>query len=575
MSEGRACPADTISLTGAEAILRVLKGAGVSEIFGLAGGKLSALYRALGRATEFRYTGVRHEAAAGFMATSVYAATGRVAVCLGETGPGGLNLMTGLAGASANHLAVLAITSSNPSGIMAPARGAFSSTDNEKVFGAMTKWSVSVRDPQRIPEILHRALRTALSDRPGPVHVDIAADALCEKYDYALGELDALPSTYRSVSLPVPGATELMAAAELLAGARRPVLIAGGGVVRASGADAFRQLTDRLGAPAMTTQMGLGVIPTDSPAFIGQGGFVGGPAVLRALREGDLLLAVGCRFSSFMWTDGPPRWTDAPARKLIHIDIDPQMLGQNVPLTLGLQGDARRTLEGLIEELGSHQGSCDHRWTASLAAEYRQHIDELVLSGAANSREMHPAALARAVGEFVRPEDFVTFDGGHTSFWSNSLTPAAQPATRFNEPGMAHLGFGLPAAIALARCFPERRSYCITGDGAFGFTLQELDTARRYQANVITIIHNNQAWGVIRAGQLASGFELGTELSGTDYAAVARAFGCHGERIDRAEEIEPALGRAVQSRLPAVIDARVGFVPHPMLSTFGASTVPQ
>lgn len=575
MSEGRAGPGETIRLTGAEAILRVLRAAAVTEVFGLAGGKLSALYRALAGAADFRYTGVRHEAAAGFMATSVYAATGRVAVCLGETGPGGVNLMTGLAGASANHLAVLAITSSNPSRIMAPARGAFSSTDNEKVFGATAKWSVSVRDPQRIPEVLHRALRSALGDRPGPVHIDIAADALSENCDYALGELDAPPSAYRSVSAPVPTATDLRAAADLLADARRPVLIAGGGVVRAGGACAFRQLTERLGAPAMTTQMGIGVVPTDGPGFIGQGGFVGGPAVLRALREADLLLAVGCRFSSFMWTDGPPRWTDAPARKLIHIDIDPQMLGQNVPLTLGLQGDARRTLEGLLEALAGRHGKCDRHWTSSLAAEYRQHIDELVGSGTVNSQQMHPAALARAVGDFVRPEDFVTFDGGHTSFWSNSLTPAANPGTRFNEPGMAHLGFGLPAAIALARCFPERRSYCITGDGAFGFTLQELDTARRYQANVITIIHNNQAWGVIRAGQLASGFDLGTELSGTDYAAIARAFGCHGERIDRAGEIEPALQRAVQSGLPAVIDARVGFVPHPMLSTFGASTAPQ
>lgn len=575
MSGGRAGPGETIRLAGAEAILRVLRNAGVTEVFGLAGGKLSTLYRALARAPEFRYTGVRHEAAAGFMAASVYAATGRVAVCLGETGPGALNLMTGLAGASANHLAALAITSSNPSPIMAPARGAFSSTDNEKVFGATAKWSVSVRDSQRIPEILHRALRSALSDRPGPVHVDIAADALSDEFEYAWGELDAPPEAYRSVSRPVPAAADLRAAADLLAAARRPVLIAGGGVVRAGGALAFRALVEGLGAPAMTTQMGIGVVPTDCPGFIGQGGLVGGPAVLRALREADLLLAAGCRFSSYMWTAGPPRWTEAPTRKLIHIDIDPQTLGQNVPLTLGLQADVRCALEGLLEALGSRHGECDRYWASSLAAEYRRHIAELACSGAVNKGEMHPAQLARAVGEFIRPDDFVTFDGGHTSFWSNSLTPAAMPGTRFNEPGMAHLGFGLPAAIALARCYPQRRCYCITGDGAFGFTLQELDTARRYQANVITIIHNNQAWGVIRAGQLAGGFELGTELSGTDYAAIARAFGCHGERIDRVEQVEPALWRAVQSGLPAVIDARVGFVPHPMLGTFGASTVPQ
>ena len=137
---------------------------------------------------------------------------------------------------------------------------------------------------------------------------------------------------------------------------------------------------------------------------------------------------------------------------------------------------------------------------------------------------------------------------------------------------MSHLGFGLPAAIALARTYPDRRSFCLTGDGAFGFTLQELDTARRYGANVVAVIHNNEAWGVIRAGQPARRFELGVDLSGVDYAQIARGFGCHGERVETVEEVGPALRRAVESGSPAVIDARVSFTPHPMFSMFGAST---
>lgn len=554
--------------------MRLLKAAGVEHVFGLASGKLSPLLRALAQSEDFRYTGVRHEAAAGFMAASLYAASGRIALCLGETGPGGLNLMTGLGGAAANSLAVLAITSSNPSQMMSPARGAFSSTDNEKIFGTIAKWSATIRDAARIPEVLQRALRIALTGRPGPVHVDVPADVLSTECEYDITEIDAAPTSYRTSIAPIPPARELQAAAQRLMQARRPLLVAGGGVARSGGEQAFRALAERLSAPALTTQMGVGVLPTDHPSFIGQGGLIGGPAVVRAMREADVMLAVGCRFSSFMWIDGPPKWTDAPGRQLIQIDIDPEVLGQNVPLTLGLPGDARGTLEGMLGALArGREPKADRSWIASLVRERREYVDRLLAEAAARRCErLHPAVLTNAMRGYVRPHDFITFDGGHTSFWSNEFIPAVQPRTRFHEPGMTHLGFGLPAAIALARAFPDRRSFCITGDGAFGFTIQELDTARRYGARVITVVHNNQSWGVIRQGQRARGFDFGTDLAGTDYAAIARAFGCHGERIERVEQIQPALARAADSNLPAVIDVPVEFVPHPMLKAFGAST---
>lgn len=560
--------------TGAEAIVRVLKAAGVDHVFGLASGKLSPLFRALAQSEGLRYTGVRHEAAAGFMAASLYAARDRIALCLGETGPGGLNLMTGLGGAAANSLAVLAITSSNASQMMSPARGAFSSTDNEKIFSTITKWSATIRDAARIPEVLHRALRIALTGRPGPVHVDVPADVLSAQCEYDITEIDAPPTSYRALIAPMPPVRELQTAAQLLVQARRPLLVAGGGVARSGGEQAFRALAERLTAPAITTQMGLGVLPTDHPSFIGQGGLIGGPAAVRAMREADVMLAVGCRFSSFMWIDGPPKWWDAPGRQLIQMDIDPQVLGQNAPLTLGLLGDARQALEGVLDTIARGlEPKADRSWRASLSRERREYVDRLLGDAADGRCEcLHPAVLMNEVGAYVRPQDFVTFDGGHTSFWSNEFIPALEPRTRFHEPGMAHLGFGLPAAIALARAFPDRRSFCITGDGAFGFTIQELDTARRYGAKVITVIHNNRSWGVIRAGQKASGFDLGTDLSGTDYAAIARAFGCHGERVESADQIGPALARAADSALPAVIDALVDFVPHPMLRAFGAST---
>jgi thiamine pyrophosphate-dependent acetolactate synthase large subunit-like protein len=184
---------------------------------------------------------------------------------------------------------------------------------------------------------------------------------------------------------------------------------------------------------------------------------------------------------------------------------------------------------------------------------------------------MHPAALAKAIGQALPPDALAVFDGGHTAFWSNDLTPVDAVRTRFHDPGMSHLGFGLPYALALKLLHPERMVVNITGDGAFGFTLPELDTARRLSLPVVNIIHNNESWGVIRLGQrMSHGFEFGTSLEGTDYAAIARGFGCHGEVVTRATDIPDALQRARSSGLPAVLDCRTRFEPHPSMPAFGS-----
>lgn len=562
----------TLQMTGAQAVVHVLVAAGVREVFGLVSGKLSPLFRALAEQPGILFTGVRHEASAAFMASGVAAATGRVALCLGETGPGGLNLLSALGGAWANHLPVLAITSSNPSAIMHPSRGGFSSTDNESLYRNLTKWNAGVRVGERLPELIHRALREALSSRPGPVHLDIPAEILAGTFRYNRHELEANCAHFMGLP-PAPHPQAIADLCDMLRSARRPLIVAGGGVVR-SGVDGPKQLLallERLGCPGITTQMGLGVLPQDHPQCIGQGGFVGGTAVVRAMREADLLLAFGCRFSSFLWADGPPKWDDRADRKLVQIDIDPAALGQVMPLALGVTSDATLALNAILAALPEKDGSAaDVDWLPSLAAErdaYRAAIDLRPIGG-----RIHPGALAQAVARHIAPHDLVTFDGGHTSFWSNEFTPALAPATRFHEPGMSHLGFGLPAAMAMARVRRDARVFCLTGDGAFGFSLQELDTARRYGLNVVTVIHNNASWGVIRAGQQKQGFEIGTALEGTDYAAIARGFGCHGERVEDLVALDAAMERALAADLPAVIDARVAWAPHPMFATFGRST---
>lgn len=561
---------DQVRLTGGAALIQTLKALGVRHVFGLASGKLSPVFKAISQTPQLDYLGVRHEAAASFMATAIAARGGVPALCLGETGPGGLNLLSGLGGAFANNLPVIAVTSSNPAIMTRPDLGAFASSDNAALFAHLTKWSAQVTDVRRLPALARQAVQAATSGRPGPVHLDVPADVLAQVHAFSRRELGE-PGPLAILAPPWPDPALLDEAARRLCAAKRPLIVAGGGLARAPDVSAFRALIARTGWPVVTTQMGLGVLASEDPHLVGQGGVIGGPAVLRALREADVVLALGCRFSSWMWADPPYGWKAAADQVLIHVDIDPAIIGKVRPAALGLVGDAAHCVDELAIRVDATADIAP--WRAALALDKDRHLAQLdALALADTGATMHPAALARRVGEAIGADDLVVFDGGHTSFWSNDFTPTPAPRTRFHEPGMTHLGFGLPWAIALKRAEPDRVVWCLTGDGAMGFTLQELDIARRENIAIIVVIHNNAAFGVIGFGQQKSGFSHGVDLSGTDYAAIARGFGCFGRQVDTLDALDAAIAAAKASGLPAVIDARVAFEPHPMMPAFGKST---
>ncbi|HTZ06436.1 MAG TPA: thiamine pyrophosphate-binding protein [Gaiellaceae bacterium] len=557
---------DTVSISGGEALARTLAAAGVRHVFGVPAGKLGPFLEALAAAPDGpRWVGTRHEAAAAWMAAASFHAGDGIAVCCGESGPGSHNLVGGLGSARANNLAVLVLTPGAPSHLAYPFEGMAMDSDNLVLFAPVTKWNAVVREPARIPSLVRRALREALTGRPGPVHLEVPADVLAQTVELAVDELEG--------SVP-PARTraddgEVERAAALLASAERPLVISGGGVTMSDASDLLRTVAARIGAAATATQMGLGTVATDGAGFVGHGGIIGGEAVVRALTEADVVLAVGCRFSSWLWCGPGEGVRGRPEQELIQIDVDPAAIGAYRPVSVGLCGDAPAVLEQLLEALGDaeHPRSA---WVEGLVAEHRAYLEGLRRLGDGGDA-MHPAALTCALAAALPKDALAVYDGGHTTFWSNDLIPATAPRTRFHEPGMAHLGFGTPYANALALLHPGRPVVQITGDGAFGFTVQELDTARRLGLAPVHVVHDNAAWGVIRLGQSRAGFELGTDLEGTDYGAVARGFGCHGERIERPEEVAPALERALASGLPSVIDAVVSLAPHPGLPRFAAT----
>lgn len=561
--------AATLRLSAAQALVRLLQAEEVAEAFGLVGGKLAPLLHALSRST-IRFTGVRHEAAAAMMAAATYAGTGRIALAFGEMGPGGLNLASGAGVACNNNLALLLLTSNQHRAAAYPHRGMFMDLDARALFAPLTKWNAVVHDARRLPELVRTALREALSGRPGPVHLDIPHDVLAATFDWRAEEFEIAPQRYRALAGPRPAVQPLAAAVALLQAARKPLLVAGGGVIAADAVHELRTLAALMHAPVAPTQMALGAVASDSAHFVGHGGLIAGAALHQAFDEADVVLALGCRFSSWLWDEAGP--LVRRRHKLINVNVDPAALGAPALHEVALIADAKAALADLLTALQGAPLQVEAAWLPRLRAA-RQADEARIAQLAHDDRDpvLHPATLARAIGAALPADAIVVYDGGHTSFWSNDCTPVSAPRTRFHEPGMSHLGFGLPYALALQLAHPRRPVLLLTGDGSFGFTLQELDSARRYGLPVVTLIHDNASWGIIRSGQRkALDFEFGTALEGSDYAAIARGFGCHGATVERAAEVAPALQRALASGLPAVIACRTRFVPHPAAPHFGS-----
>ena len=559
-----------LRLTGAQALVGALKVEAVPYAFGIVGGKLAPLLHAISQEPSIRFVGVRHEAAGPMMAAAIYAGSGRVAVALGEMGPGGLNLASGLGVAYGNNLPLLAITTNQHRAASYPHSGMFMDLDTKAVMAPITKWNAVVNDPRRMPDLVRRAFREALGGRPGPVHLDVPQDVLSAVCEFADDEFDLVPARYRVTSGSRPSAESVAAAAALLRGAKRPLVVAGGGVVASGAAGAVRSLAALLQAPVIPTQMALGVVSTASPHFIGHGGLIAGDAIKQAFEQADVILSIGCRFSSWMWDEHGP--LTRRHHQLININTDASALGHPAPHAVAMLADASLALQDLLAEFGDKpQCAVDADWLPRMR-KVRQLYDEKLAALAADTGEvMHPAALAKGIAQALPADAIAVYDGGHTTFWSNDFTPVHDVRTRFHEPGMSHLGFGLPYALALKLQHPGKAVVNITGDGSFGFTLNELDSARRHGLAVINIIHNNAAWGIIRQGQkMQFGFEMGTGLEETDYATIARGFGCHGEVVTQAADVAPALARAMATGLPAVLDCRTRFLPHPAAPMFGS-----
>ncbi|HTX96714.1 MAG TPA: thiamine pyrophosphate-binding protein [Mycobacterium sp.] len=539
-------------ITGGELFARALQAEGIEFLFGLPSPEIDPLLAQL-EPHGIRLVPVRHEAAGVHMAEGLYKTTGRVAAVLGNPGPGSANLLPGVITALHEGVPVLAITSQHRLGIVYPSPpSTFQGQDQLDLFRPAVKWGGPIFEWARIPEVLRIAFREMHNGRPGPVHVELPAPVLYETGDSNTAPVWP-PASYR-VGPPHPSERQLDEAAALLAGAQRPVLIAGSGVDRAGARAAALEIAELLGCPALSSMAGRASLPTDHPNYV----FGFGPAGDLARREADVLLVAGSRMGNL---DVPydTYWGDPEGKRLIQIDIDPRHFGVTRPMHLGILADAKPALEGIAARL--RESDLGARAGADLAR-YRQ-LDEQVRAQLAapilrwQGPGIHPAHALGAIGAVFGPNAVYTVDGGNTSLWAYNMLPATQPGSYHSILELGMLGTGIPSAIGAKLGAPDREVVCVTGDGAAGFNIMELQTAAREGIDVTVIVFAEGSWTMeeLNERQLY-GTTFGTAQGEIRWDLVAGGLGCHTEYVDRIEDLDSALRRAREHRGPSLVCLR-------------------
>lgn len=508
-----------------------------------------------------RHINCRHEEGAVHLAEGYTRIKRKPSVVIGSPGPGGANMLAGLTSASAEGIPILAIACTRRRLTTDPERGgAWQATNLADMARPIAKYSAVVRQPERLPEMVRAAFRAALTGRPGPAFLAIPDELLGLKVD--ADKIPVYPAAqYRVTSMGAGDPAWIEAAADLLANAKRPFLHAGTGVLWADASAEFVALGDYLAAGMGVSLNARGVVPEDHPRYF----FVFDmQATSLARSEADVVLVVGSRLGEYDGWGLPPAWGAPSKQRTIQIDSDPNSIGLNRPVDVGIVADAKSALTALLERVKS---KCAARSDMPDLPRYRELTQQMTAQGfqflmAQPTQGVNPGQMVFNARSFF-PRDAVTvLDGGNTTLWGVAFNQIYEPNSFLYSVKMGYLGTGVPFAIGAKLAAPERQVYCITGDGALGFNLMEMETAARENVPVIVIAAVDAAWGMERSAHNIGGVPVeqqqGIHLSDeTRYDLIAQALGCYGEKVDAIEGLPAALQRAVDSGKPALIHVTV------------------
>lgn len=532
-------------MRGSKALLKMLEDRGVQNIFGYPGATVIPIYDEFVDESNIRHILVRHEQCAAHMADGFARVTGQPGVCLATSGPGTTNLVTGIATAYADSVPMIALTGQVGTGALGA--GAFQEVDAYSLMMPVTKHNFRVLDPERLPHAVYEGWEICQSGRPGPVHIDLPVDQIKSEID------DSLLAKKWGIKYPVEDTAGIPQAAQWLTAAQRPVMLVGGGIIRSGASAEVQQLAELLSTPVVTTLMGIGVIPSEHPLYLGPLGMHGRMSALDVFRNADLIIAIGTKFSDRTYS---PNTEPAKDCKVIQIDIDATEFGKNMRESINIACDAKKAVRLLLAAVKGYRNN--HVAWDKQAAGWRarcqcgfDHDEAPIL----------PQKIMHELNKVLAASDtYITTDVGQNQMWAMHCLDIRRPRQFISSGSFGTMGFGLPSALGVKTAKPDAKVLTVVGDGGLQMVIQELATSVAEDLPVTIVLLDNGWLGMVRQWQKLF---WGKRYSGTqlkadpDFVKIADAYGATGLHVDKPADIAPALQQALKSDVTCLLQIKV------------------
>lgn len=528
------------TLHGGQLVVNSLLREGVTHLFTLSGGHILPIYDAC-LDEGIRMIDTRHEQAAAHMAEGWSLASAEVGVCAVTAGPGLTDAVTAVCNAFQSNTPMLILGGRSP--LKENDTGTLQDFDQMALMQPITKWARICHQTKRIPEYMSMAFRHALSGRPGPVYLELPMDVLYRSVEESKVNY---PAHYRTNAKPAGDPASLKKAADLLKHAKKPLILAGSGCLWSNAGESLKAFAEKTKIPVMTRTAGRGVLPDSHDMALSGSLLETTPVIMSA----DTVLVLGSRFN-FMLGFGK---LFQPHVTVIQVDIEAEEIGFNRGANLGIVGDVKEVLDGLISLMDE---TPERQWVADAKKMIETSNDMRCKTYNLDAVPIHPLRLVREINAITGKEAAYVCDGGDIMLWGSDVFPAERPAAMLATGPLGCLGVGLPFAMAAKLAQPDRTVVLLNGDGTFGLNGMEFETAVRHNIPVICVIGNDQAWGMIKHGQEDRyGRErvCCSELGPVRYDRMVEALGGHGEYVEQPDDIKPAIIRAIESGKPACIN---------------------
>ena len=535
--------------TGSELVLETLRDLGIDTIFGYPGGAVLPLYDTIYSFEGIQHILGRHEQGCLHEAEGYAKSTGKLGVAVVTSGPGATNAITGIADAMSDSVPLLVFTGQvNRAGI---GKDAFQEADIVGITMPITKYNYQVRETADIPRIITEAVHIATTGRPGPVVIDLPKDVSALETDFIYEPSVKLPSYQPTIE---PNELQIKKILKQLSKAKKPVLLAGGGVSYAGAAKELIALAERYQIPVVTSLLGQGTIATSHPLFLGMGGMHGSFAANIAMTETDFMISVGCRFDDRL--TGNPK-TFAKNAKVAHIDIDPAEIGKIIAVDIPVVGDAKKALQQLLAEPTVHNNT--EKWIEKVTQDKNR-----VRSYDKKERVVQPQAVIERIGELTKGDAIVVTDVGQHQMWAAQYYPYQNERQLVTSGGLGTMGFGVPAAIGAKIANPDKEVVLFVGDGGFQMTNQELAILNIYKVPIKVVMLNNHSLGMVRQWQEAFYDGRTSESvfdSLPDFQLMAQAYGIKNYKFDNPETLEKDL-EVITEDVPMFIEVDISRKEH-------------